>query len=285
MDKNDDRNRNDNPEEINAQDALQSNLLEALRRLEKRLILYRGAAYRQFGPRGNPARGQGRVLALLKMKEEIPQRELCYLLDMRQQSLSELLGKLEQKGYILRKSSETDRRAVTVSLTDKGKEVAESLPDTDKDDIFSVLTEEEQQQLVGYLNRIGNEIDKKLKEMGIDPCGYGWGPADWNGRGHHHPHRRGGSHGGNPGGGPGDFGGPEGRGGFTKPRPPKGPGDFGEEERSPSEERDNDGQSAGRFGRGPVEEDVRYYRGNMSFAGMGWMLMAADEDGLVFFDD
>ena len=58
---------------------------------------YEAKAHRH-GATGDPLRGQGRVLALLKAKPETTQRELSYLLDMRQQSLSELLSKLEEKG-------------------------------------------------------------------------------------------------------------------------------------------------------------------------------------------
>ena len=47
-------------------------------------------------------RGQGRVLAWLKMQPEISRKELAYLLDMRAQSLGELLAKLERIAYIER---------------------------------------------------------------------------------------------------------------------------------------------------------------------------------------
>ncbi len=46
----------------------------------------------------NPYKGQGRVLALLKMQPEIMQKELGYLLDISTQALAELLNKLEKKG-------------------------------------------------------------------------------------------------------------------------------------------------------------------------------------------
>lgn len=42
-------------------------------------------------PFSDPTRGQGRVLALLKMQSEISTKDLSYLLNIRQQSLSELL--------------------------------------------------------------------------------------------------------------------------------------------------------------------------------------------------
>ena len=53
----------------------------------------------------NPHRGQGRVLSILKLKPEITQKELTYLLDMSKQALGELLKKLENCGYITRTPS------------------------------------------------------------------------------------------------------------------------------------------------------------------------------------
>ena len=54
-----------------------------------------------FRPYGDSRRGQGRVLAILKMQPEISQKELLYLLDMRPQSLGELLSKLEKTDTLL----------------------------------------------------------------------------------------------------------------------------------------------------------------------------------------
>lgn len=69
----------------------------------------------------NPHRGQGRVLSILKLKPEITQKELTYLLDMSKQALGELLNKLENCGYITRTPSQEDGRVMIVTLTEKGK--------------------------------------------------------------------------------------------------------------------------------------------------------------------
>ena len=71
--------------------------------LEQLQMLMHRASFHNFMGNGmarNPLRGQGRVLAILKMKPEISQRELTYLLNMSKQSLAELLAKLEMSGHI-----------------------------------------------------------------------------------------------------------------------------------------------------------------------------------------
>ncbi len=51
----------------------------------------------KVGKYANFLRGQGRILAVLKIKADISQKELTHLLAIRPQSLGELLVKLEKK--------------------------------------------------------------------------------------------------------------------------------------------------------------------------------------------
>ena len=49
---------------------------------------YQTEAARENGPMGSPYKGQGRILAILKLKPEISHRELSYLLGISTQSMS-----------------------------------------------------------------------------------------------------------------------------------------------------------------------------------------------------
>ncbi len=123
--------------------------LSTLQWLMKRRQMFSQA---QSGPFADPARGQGRILAMLKIQPEIKTRELAYLLGIRQQSLNELLNKLEKSGYVERKPSENDKRVMVVHLTEKGKKTQQ--PETDYEEIFDCLSLEELQQFGEYLDRI-----------------------------------------------------------------------------------------------------------------------------------
>ena len=104
----------------------------------------------------NPYRGQGKVLALLKTRPEIKQKELAELLDMSKQSLAELLAKLEKKEYIARGPSPDDKRSITVRLLDKGRKAAEDM-DVGGAEAFQVLdclNGEELAQFSEYLCRV-----------------------------------------------------------------------------------------------------------------------------------
>ena len=162
---------------------------------------YYDAKAHRHGAMGDPLRGQGRVLALLKAKPQTTQRELSYLLDMRQQSLSELLAKLEEKGYIVREKSEEDGRVTVVKLTEAGAEAAPSPEQMEvRDNALDCLSDEEQEQLEELTDKVTISLEGKLEEMGIDPRQGPRGPHHERGpKGHDYndddrPHMRRGPH-------------------------------------------------------------------------------------------
>lgn len=165
------------------------------------------------GGRKSARMGQGRVLALLGAKAPMTQRELGFLLDIRPQSLAELLAKLEGKGLITRTRDENDRRTQVIDLTDEGrKAVPDPNAQADAADPFAVLSEDEREQLANSLDAvlkhlIETEGDPRDDRRGHGPHGHG--P---HGRGGHGPRGRGFG----PGEGPGD--GPDPREGGFDPR-------------------------------------------------------------------
>lgn len=98
-------------------------------------------------------RGQRTVLALLAAWGETDQRALQNALAIQPGSVSELLSKLEAKGYIVKTRSEQDRRMATVALTEEGKAAARSLPEK-KQDLYAALTPEEQETLRSLLKKL-----------------------------------------------------------------------------------------------------------------------------------
>jgi len=115
----------------------------------------------------DPRQGQGRVLALLKMKPEMTQRELTFLMGMSRQSLAELLSKLEKQGLIEREPSAEDKRTVTVRLTEAGQ-AADQGGDTygqPAEDQLDCLDDDEVAHLADYLGRI---IERCEQQFGDD---------------------------------------------------------------------------------------------------------------------
>ena len=139
-------------------------VVEQIMRLQGLMHRYQIQGFMEFGPWANPERGQGRVLSILKLKPEISQKELTYLLDMSKQALAELLGKLEKSGYIEREPSEEDRRSLTVRLTEAGAAAAAEIDDSspELENLFDVLDDEELANLRDYLQRIIVRLEEQV---------------------------------------------------------------------------------------------------------------------------
>lgn len=147
----------------------------------------------------NPFRGQGRVLAILKLKPEMSQKELTYLLNMSKQSVAELIKKLEKDGYVTREPLEGDKRMMNIKLTEKGKEAAEHAEDTSPENIqfLDCLNDDELAIFSGYLERIIKQYQEQFPDDDFEQrrhmmenfmANYGpahHGPAH-HGPGHHH---------------------------------------------------------------------------------------------------
>ena len=99
--------------------------------------------------------GQDKILRILAEEESISQRKLQEILDIKPGSISEILTKLEDKGLILREKSETDKRAVIIRVTEKGKAVvAKKTDQRSREDLFNCLAEDEKETLRILLKKL-----------------------------------------------------------------------------------------------------------------------------------
>ena len=169
---------------------LRANVAEQLQQLM--MLMHRGRMHGMGPGRGMMAnRGQGRVLALLKMKPEMSQRDLTFLMGMSKQSLAELLTKLERSGYIEREASEEDRRVMNVRLTETGAMAAEDVGESESpaQQTLDCLSDEELGPFSEQLSRIIERWEglfpqedfhrrREMMEMFMSE----------HGEHHHHPH-------------------------------------------------------------------------------------------------
>lgn len=130
------------------------------------------SAHQHGHKRGGPGRnlgttrGQGRILAALKLKDGIATRELAYVLGIRVPSLNEALAKLEKSGHITRDADPRDRRVQLITLTDSGRKVADQLGQYETHtNIFEVLTAQERTNLSEYLDKLIARLHQELPEL------------------------------------------------------------------------------------------------------------------------
>lgn len=134
--------------------------------LQQLQMLMHRVSFNRFGKAFNPHRGQGRVLAILKLKPEISQKELTYLLNMSKQSVAELITKLEKRGYVTREPSEEDKRVMTIKLTEEGEKATDDTDDTAPEalEILDCLNDDELATLSGYLGRIIKQCEEQFPD-------------------------------------------------------------------------------------------------------------------------
>ena len=109
-------------------------------------------------PRGH---GRGRMLGLLHDHGEMSQSQIASLLDIRPQSLSEMLAKAETDGVIVRRQSTEDKRQTLVSLTELGQSRVETYRENHRrqaEEFLDPLTDDEKNALAEILRKL---IDAK----------------------------------------------------------------------------------------------------------------------------
>ncbi len=137
-------------------------LLQQWMCMEMTIHRYFSRNFNKKGPMGNPERGQSRLLHIIARKPGITQKELCRICNIRQQSASEFLKKLESGGYITKYPSCNDKRVCSYTLTEQGEAAAKPPKElmSNLADSFKCLTAEEQRNMTEYLLKIQKAIEE-----------------------------------------------------------------------------------------------------------------------------
>lgn len=78
------------------------------------------------------------------------------------------IDRLISKGYVERTRDEEDRRQVFVDLSDKGREVYESIIELRSEvtrRVFEILDEEERDSLISILSKVNNRFDEVVSSL------------------------------------------------------------------------------------------------------------------------
>ena len=109
----------------------------------------------------NLSRGQGRVLAILKRKDNISTKNLAIILGISISALNSLVTKLEKNGFVVKEQSDEDKRVLLVKLTEKGR--SHVLKPSIDYDLFDCLDDGQKQDFDSCLNSIINEMLEDFK--------------------------------------------------------------------------------------------------------------------------
>lgn len=120
---------------------------------------------------------QRRVLFFLRERGPMTQKEILEEMGVRAGSLSELLSKLEAKGYVKKEKSEADKRNYNVSITDEGIQALEEMHTKHQaamSDLLCVLAPEERKQLAALLEKLHTAWSRRPD---APPPHHGYGPT------------------------------------------------------------------------------------------------------------
>lgn len=110
---------------------------------------------------------QGRIIFVLWQRDNIPISELVKETALSKTSLTSMLDRLEQIGYITRQTDVQDKRKSVISLTEKSKALKKNYEDVSRDMLalfYEGLSEEEVDGFEKNLNHILSNLNRYEEE-------------------------------------------------------------------------------------------------------------------------
>jgi DNA-binding MarR family transcriptional regulator len=105
--------------------------------------------------------GQGRILFALWQNDEIPIHELSKKTQLTKSSLTTMLDRLENGGFLKRERDKNDKRIINIKLSEMSKNLQNKYVEVSKKMtgvFYGPLTEEEIDQFEEYLRKILNNL-------------------------------------------------------------------------------------------------------------------------------
>ena len=131
-------------------------------------MLYNEKLLRQAGYDVTPV--QSRMLLYLSCqgKQGVNQRELEKELRLRPSTVNGIVNRLEEKGFVARRTSPADGRCRLVSLTEEGRkqvDAFEAIMDGTGRRYASCLTDEEAEIMAGFLIRMIENLENEVNNV------------------------------------------------------------------------------------------------------------------------
>ena len=124
----------------------------------------------QHGGGVHHSHGAGRLLRLVYEHDGASAKELAEWLGIRPPSLSEMLVKLEARGFVLRERDVHDARISRVRLTDAGRQEMKhrmEIREEDRQSLNSLLTDEERTHFCALCNKMIDALEQAGESAAI----------------------------------------------------------------------------------------------------------------------
>jgi DNA-binding MarR family transcriptional regulator len=110
-------------------------------------------------------RGQHRLIDKLHYEDGLTHGELAKALNISNATISKMVQRMEQTGFVDRRPDKSDQRISRVYLTEKGRDIHEQMNNMFiqlQEDEIEGFTEEEVAQFVSYLDRLNQNLMKHI---------------------------------------------------------------------------------------------------------------------------
>lgn len=137
---------------------VQDGLIASIRRIIRAVDVHSKVLLRRYGMTGP----QLAILKVINESGELNVSEIAASISLSQATVTNILTRLEQQGYITRRRGDFDRRKVYVEMAEKTRVLLESTPSLLQRDFlerFDRLEEWEQTLLLSSLQRIATMMD------------------------------------------------------------------------------------------------------------------------------
>lgn len=107
--------------------------------------------------------GQSHLMLIINKHPGITQKELSEKNSTQPASITGIIGRMEENGYIERISDSEDKRIMRVYPTDKGKKYAaecQNFMNQLSEKLFETFTKEEIKQLISLVDKMDSNLDK-----------------------------------------------------------------------------------------------------------------------------
>ncbi len=139
-------------------------LISQIKRVQDRIFqrLLQGCGIEEFNG------AQGRILYLLWQEDCVPISDLVKKTGLAKNTLTSVLGRMEEGGLLRREKNERDRRQAVITLTEKARGMRESYEDVSQRMnhlFYRGFREEEAAQLDSLLDRVLENLQETEKNL------------------------------------------------------------------------------------------------------------------------
>ena len=112
--------------------------------------------------------GQVALLQMLEQQEGVSQKELAKCIMVKPSTITVMLNRMEERGFIKKVPHQTDHRKICIYLTKEGKDVVQKVKENTmviEEELLKGFSKEEKEQVFSYFQRMKGNLLETVGEF------------------------------------------------------------------------------------------------------------------------